>query len=400
MKRIYILYNQPLSSVQGINYVNSSFVQGNKYLKEEGLVLDKIIGCDGVFDCKAANSLDTIGASSQTMSGTKEGGIKKIIKNVFSKESLIRGIVSAYSKWYKTARNTLAFYKDLEDEPDYIIFQDPQTALYFFKEYPITKIKTILILHCSDHPMEQDKSSLPGLFKCRRAVSLIQSHYDFVMNRVDKVVYLSQHAVEASVLPIEKKTYIFNGEEDLPDWHFKDVHTPYNMVCVGSMAWRKGQDVAIQALAKLSPEYLSKYILHLIGAGPQMEELKTMVTFNKLEYNVKFYGSRNDVPDLLEEMDLFILPSLSEGLPMSMIEALRQGTFVIATATGAIPEMINDEIGIIVERNADSIAEALRKCVDEGKISKERKLAARKQYLDKFTLNTMMKGYASLLKSL
>ncbi len=400
MKRIFILYNQPLSSVQGINFVNSSFVQGNKYLKEEGLVLDKIIGSDGIFDCKVANSLDTIGTNSQTRSGAKEAAIKRIVKNVFSNKSLIRGIFSAYTKWYRTAKKTMAFYKDLHDEPDYIIFQDPQTALYFFKEYPRTKIKTIIILHCSDHPMEQDKSSLPGLFKSKRAISLIQSHYDFVMNRVDKVVYLSQHAVDASVLPIEQKTYIFNGEEDLPDWHFKDVHIPYNMVCVGSMVWRKGQDVAIQALAKLSPEYLSMYKLHLIGAGPQMEELKTMVTFNKLEDNVKFYGSRNDVPALLEEMDLFILPSLSEGLPMSMIEALRQGMFVIATATGAIPEMINDEIGIIVERNAESIAEALRKCVDEGKLSKERKLAARKQYLDKFTLNTMMKGYASLLKSL
>lgn len=401
MKKIVILYNQPLSGVQGINYVNNSFVEGNKYFKKNGLILDKIIGSDRIFVCKDAKSLHTIGNKTTSKVVTRDSRVKNMIKKLFSNKVFLWSVLRVYIKCYLSAKKTIANFKTLNENPDYIIFQDPQSALYYFRSFPNSKSKTILILHCSDHPMEQDRSMFPGLYNSTKAIKIIQGHYDYVMDKVDKVIYLSQHAVNASVLPSSRKTYIFNGQADIHGLKLSGiVHNPLNIVCVGSMAWRKGQDFIIKAMSLLSDKYLSQIMLHLIGSGPQLDELKRMVADNKLTKYVRFYGSRNDVPELLEEMDVFILPSESEGLPMSMIEALRQGLYVIATNTGAIPEMIKPEFGQIVCRDANSIANSLIKCLDERLVSHESQKRARDHYLHNFTLEVMINQYSSVLNQL
>jgi glycosyltransferase involved in cell wall biosynthesis len=114
--------------------------------------------------------------------------------------------------------------------------------------------------------------------------------------------------------------------------------------------------------------------------------------------NVKFLGFREDVPALLQTMDVFVLPSLSEGLPLSVLEAFALQKPVVATSVGGIPEIVRDETtGYLVppkspEALAVRIIGLLRDPQKAAKIGQ----AGRKRVEEAFGLEQMVQKYQSL----
>lgn len=400
MKELVIIYNQPLNSKQGINTVNNSFIEGQKYFNENEIYLSSIFGSDGIVDCKNRNSLQNSDIQQSLTQSTNKFAVSNI-KQLLPKKNALIEAARIYRSCYVTARKTINYFLQSGCDPDYIIFQDPQTAQIYYSEFGKgRRSKTIMILHCSISATEQAETTWPSFFRSKVLSKRFYETYIFSMQNVDKLIYLSQRAVDNSPVAPEKKTCIFNGEEDLDVHEITEPHNPINMTCVGSMSWHKGQDYVIEAISKLPEDIRNLYKLHLIGSGPQIQELKDLVAKYNLQENVIFYGNRNDVPELLRQMDLYIMPSISEGLPMSIIEALRQGMYVIGTDTGAIPEMISPGCGELVERDAEKIAECLTKVVKENRITLNMKKNAREHYLKHFTLKSMIYNYCDVLKSL
>lgn len=93
---------------------------------------------------------------------------------------------------------------------------------------------------------------------------------------------------------------------------------------VGRFSEVKNHKFLLEVFEKIA-EIDSDSILLLIGQGPTMEEMQRLVSMKQLNTNVKFLGLRSDVPDLLQAMDAFVLPSLYEGVPLSIIEAQAAG---------------------------------------------------------------------------
>ena len=87
----------------------------------------------------------------------------------------------------------------------------------------------------------------------------------------------------------------------------------------------------------------------IVGDGPARRDLERSVTERALEDRVTFAGNRSDVPRMLAAADLFVLPSHSEALPTAVAEAMASGLPVVATRVGGIPEMVDDNTGILVE---------------------------------------------------
>ncbi|MEI2771026.1 MAG: glycosyltransferase family 4 protein [Nitrosomonas ureae] len=136
-------------------------------------------------------------------------------------------------------------------------------------------------------------------------------------------------------------------------------------------------DFIIGSVASLTPEKGHRDLLkafstiHLsvpqaklvfIGEGPEREELQNCVLTNGLAKKVLIMGSRDDVRDLYKGFDIFFLASYQEGLPMALLEAMASGVPVIATAVGAIPEVIqNKNNGIIVRPgNIEEMLQAIK----------------------------------------
>ena len=133
---------------------------------------------------------------------------------------------------------------------------------------------------------------------------------------------------------------------------------------VASLTREKGQEVAIDALARLSAAQPALQLV-LIGGGGERQVLEQQAARLGLADRVHFIGFRNDARALLRQLDLCLVPSRSEGLGTTALEAQAEGVPVIASRSGGLPEVVRDgKTGRLVPVGdaaalADAIAGAL-----------------------------------------
>ena len=100
-------------------------------------------------------------------------------------------------------------------------------------------------------------------------------------------------------------------------------------------------------------------ILRLLGDGSLLEETKAYVKEQGLEDSVIFEGAKADVYPYLASADIFILPSIYEGMPITLIEAMGSGLPIVATAVGGVPDMLTDrQSARLTECTPEAVAEA------------------------------------------
>jgi len=157
----------------------------------------------------------------------------------------------------------------------------------------------------------------------------------------------------------EKLKYEYNVREDT-----------FIITYIGRLSKVKGVDYLLTAISQLPKD---KFKVIVTGSGEQSEDLKTMVSNLALEDSVIFTGNREDIEIILKMSDVLVQPSLSEGFPLTILEAMYYNVPVIASNVGGIPEIIkNGETGILVKPENP---EELRKAVlllSENKILRDK----------------------------
>ncbi len=152
------------------------------------------------------------------------------------------------------------------------------------------------------------------------------------------------------------------------------------IICfIGRLAPIKNIPFLLSALEEICALYPLVRLL-LVGDGPEKNALKEFVATKNLTENVFFLGTRNDVRDILSICQLFVLPSLSEGVSISLLEAMSMKVPVVATNVGGNAEVIEDgKTGILVEsNNVCELKSAIRRIIDSPE---ERKCLAEKAHL-------------------
>jgi glycosyltransferase involved in cell wall biosynthesis len=149
-----------------------------------------------------------------------------------------------------------------------------------------------------------------------------------------------------------------------PDW----FPCPPGSFVVGSVGWLtpvKGHRFLIEAAARLKPFFPNLHVV-LVGNGELQTELSALADRLGLKDSVHFLGERDDVEVCLSAMDLFVLPSLNEGMGRALVEAMAAGLPVIASRTGGVPALIeHGRTGLLVPAgDADALAEAIRQALD------------------------------------
>jgi glycosyltransferase involved in cell wall biosynthesis len=152
---------------------------------------------------------------------------------------------------------------------------------------------------------------------------------------------------------------------------------------------RKGHMHLLEAAA-LVPDAL----FILAGDGPERAALERHAKLLGVEARVRFLGQRQDIPQLLASCDLFVLPSLYEGLPLSVLEAMAAGKPVVATAIGGTDEaVIHGETGLLVPpENSAALATAIRTLLSDTKLAARLAQAGKARVMERFSSDTMVRG--------
>ncbi|WP_459500174.1 glycosyltransferase family 4 protein [Bacillus sp. C1] len=168
------------------------------------------------------------------------------------------------------------------------------------------------------------------------------------------------------------------------------------LTCVSRLGPRKGHNLLFDALSQIESEYTDKIKVLIVGDGEMREGLEQQVEALGLSM-VEFLGIRDDIPDILAQTDIFVLPTLNDSLPISIIEAMHSGLCVISTKSGGIPELVNhSQTGILVEvgdtkKLADAIKFAITNQQTREKLGENAKKFA-KDYLTREAMTTQIEA--------
>lgn len=166
---------------------------------------------------------------------------------------------------------------------------------------------------------------------------------------------------------------------------------------VGNLFAVKGQTYLLRACKTVASIY-PNFVLLVAGEGEQLGPLEKEASDLGISGNVRFLGFRDDVPSLLQAMNVFVLPSLSEGLPLSVLEAFALQKPVVATNVGGIPEIVQDgATGYLVPpRNPEALAEKIIMFLRNPQMAANMGRAGRKKVEDDFSLEKMVREYQAL----
>lgn len=173
---------------------------------------------------------------------------------------------------------------------------------------------------------------------------------------------------------------------------------------VGRLAAVKGFEYLVDALALVKRDIPDCRLL-IAGDGPLKENLNRKITALGLASNVQLVGYQKSIVRFLSAIDLFVMPSLSEGLPIALLEAMLCRKPVIASAVGGIPEVIAaEENGLLVEpENSKKIAEkilfAYRNPSEMNAISMQGWYLVERKFSSKNMANNYAEEYLMLLSA-
>ncbi len=169
---------------------------------------------------------------------------------------------------------------------------------------------------------------------------------------------------------------------------------------VGRLDVQKGHRYLMEAVAKLKAAQPVKLVI--LGDGPLRRELEGLARTLRIEEDVAFVGEVNDVPAWLSAIDLFVLPSLWEGLPNALLEAMAMGLPVVATKVDGVPEIVDHDVdGLLCEpQDSQSLFVQLQDLIVDPELRSRLGAAAKRAIKDKFKLMDMIGNYEKLYSKL
>lgn len=182
----------------------------------------------------------------------------------------------------------------------------------------------------------------------------------------------------------------------------RDRANPVRLIYVGRLQPVKGVVTLMDAMAHLEAIDTRPWQLTIVGDGALRSRLEERVQASTLQSRVIFLGERQDVPQLLRQHDLLVLPSRWEGMPNAALEAMACALPVVATAVGGTPEVVvQGETGLLVPpENPAALATALATLIADPEQRRRMGLAGRLRIESCYSLDATVKSVEALYRQL
>ena len=179
------------------------------------------------------------------------------------------------------------------------------------------------------------------------------------------------------------------------------TNKPFVIGTVARLSPEKNHACLLVACAHLVDRHVD-FRLNIVGDGPLRESLEDQCKELNLEKYVFFAGARNDIPAAMNELDLFVLPSLTEGISLTLLEAMSCELPVVATKVGGTPEVVVDgKTGFLVPSNDPvQLAEVIITCLNSPQSCLEMGRTGRDRVVATFSLVKVAEKYLSLYQEL
>jgi len=173
------------------------------------------------------------------------------------------------------------------------------------------------------------------------------------------------------------------------------------ILAVGRLDPQKGLHLLVESARNLAPRYSDLHFL-LVGGGTLRRELVRQVTELHLESRVHFCGWRSDIPSVMKLGYGLALPSLWEGMPNVVLEAMAAGLPVVASAVEGVAELVipNGTGFLVTPQSAEELTNALARLLDDPEEARRMGLAGQERVASQFSWDKMAAAYADLYERL
>ncbi|MFQ5685358.1 MAG: glycosyltransferase [Candidatus Scalindua sp.] len=170
---------------------------------------------------------------------------------------------------------------------------------------------------------------------------------------------------------------------------------------IGRLVWQKGFEYFIEAIPDVLKEFKEARFL-IVGDGPLENKLKLASKKLKIDNKTSFTGFRRDIKEILAAIDIFVMPSLLEGLPMILLEAMAMKKPIVATDIEGIMEILENGVsGLLVPaRETKALAEAIINMLAHKDESLQMGIAARRVVEERFGVDVMVRKVVEVYEEL
>ena len=236
-----------------------------------------------------------------------------------------------------------------------------------------------------------------------RAVRFYEFLDGLFLRSFDAVVAVSEkiaHELCHAGVPKDKITIIDNGI-DLSRYNtMVSERRRRDQLLIGTagrLVEQKGMKYFLRAAQQLLKEF-PDLLFVIVGDGPDRDALEQLAKELQIEKSVCFMGSHSDMASVYASLDIFVLASIAEGMPMAALEAMASGLPVVATNVGAMSKLIiSAKTGMLVQpTNVDELAEALVRLLRDPELRKRVARNGKQRVHERFSSGIMAQNYEKI----
>lgn len=235
--------------------------------------------------------------------------------------------------------------------------------------------------------------------------------YTWLPHHVVAVSLAVRDYLETVGVPSERMSVVPTGVDihrfdpsSVPQGIRQELALPPEALLVGTVAIlraKKGHRDLIEAVPAVLQQVPNATFV-FAGDGPQQENLQKLIDDRGLSQKIRLIGLRRDIPNVLKDLDLFVLPTHQEALGTSLLEAQAMGVPVIGTRTGGVPETMREgETGLLVPvQQPDALAQAVIAILKDHEGRRRMSAAARPHVVANYSVEVMADGMLATYKRL